>query len=488
MDEGGKLVAFIVIGMVLIAAVAFIFFIQQPNLPDNTIDLPDVDDFEPISPLDKDKPTTLPEIDDDDDESSDDEDEKETEEKKSEDKKESSSNEKTEYDNELLKILYDYAIPFALLISYSIVALAFMVSKIFSSREAETWAKLELREVLISTMYAAIILSFLPVFNLIVDDFSLRTNGYNVNSIFIQLMDHSFGPIKSTMDYMFMFSSLNWIGWNPSAVVGIPFMPTMPVVHLNYAHFYDSKAFINLFSLFAHTFIPILFSAMVSIMGQIVVLNFFEKALFVFIGLGIAMRSFTFTRKMGGTLLAIVLGLFFLLKLMLVIEASIYTNMGLNTEIKLEGDASFEFFEFISQAISLLMEGLLQLFEVINFPLYFYQYISDCIASMGKIMAVFCIIIAPIMWLIDLIIAIIKIVVGIIFWAFSVISIMLMGVVTITDNIDFVIINSIALYSDVIVFAFFMPVLNFIIIIAGIKSLTETFGGDAAVVNMLTFI
>jgi len=191
---------------------------------------------------------------------------------------------------------------------------------------------------------------------------------------------------------------------------------------------------------------------------------------------------------MGGTLLAIVLGLFFLLKLMLVIEASIYTNMGLNNEIKLEGDASFEFFEFISQAISLLMEGLLQLFEVINFPLYFYQYISDCIASMGKIMAVFCIIIAPFMWLIDLIIAIIKIVVGIIFWAFSVISIMLMGVVTITDNIDFVIINSIALYSDVIVFAFFMPVLNFIIIIAGIKSLTETFGGDPAVVNMLTFI
>lgn len=397
----------------------------------------------------------------------------------------------------LIEIIFDYAIPIALLISYSIVALAFMASKVFNSRDAESWAKIELREVLISTMYAALIISFFPVFTALTNDFVQSTTTYaNSERMFIELLDTSFKPVKSTMDYLFMFASLNWVGWNPTAVAGILpqnfYGPVLinPVVNLNYSHFYDGKGFINLFSLFAHTFIPILFSAMVSIMGQIVILNFFEKILFVFIGFALAMRSFTFTRKMGGTLLAIILGTFFLFKLLLIIEASVYLNLGLDGDIKLTGGSDFQFFEFISSAISLLMEGVLQLFEVINFPVYLYQFVADCVDSMGgnPFAYIICIVIAPFMWIIDLIISIIKIVVGVIFWAVTIVSLSVMGVTTLTDVVNHIIINSIALYSDVITFAFFMPILNFIIIIAGVKSLAETFGGDPTVVNMLSFI
>lgn len=389
---------------------------------------------------------------------------------------------------EFLKNIFDYAIPIALLISYTIVALGFMVSKVFNSREVENWSKIELREVLISTLYAAIILSFFPFFNAVLDEFSLKTNKITVEEMFIQLIDTTFQPLKSTIDYLFMFSTLNWIGWNPSANAGIPPIPSSPpIVDTPYSHFYNNVSVINVFNLFAQNLFPILFSAITSIIGQIVILHFFEKVLFVFIGLGLVLRSFTFTRKMGGSLLAIVLGLFFLFKLLLVIESNIYISMGLNNEIELINSSSLNFFNLLSENISYLMEGMLKFFEVINLPMYFYQFISDCIKEL-KAFGFLCFIFVFIMWIIDLFIAVIKISIGLIALSFGIISIMLMGVVTISDTMDLIIVSSIALYSDVLVFGFFMPLLNIIIIMAGIKSLAETFGGDVSVINMLTFI
>jgi len=394
----------------------------------------------------------------------------------------------------LSDLLYDLAIPFALLISYLIVALAFMASKVFSSREAETWAKIELREVLISTVYALLILSFFPFFNVLIDEFSKTYNGVPHEKMFEQLLDTSFKPIQSTIQYLFTFSTLNWIGWTPSAVGGIlPYAPPIPplsspsAVHISSSYIYDGKSFLNFFSLFAHTFIPIVFSAMVSIMGQIVILNFFEKTLFIFVGLALALRSFTFTRKMGGTLLAVILGVFFLFKLLLVIESSVYLNMGLDQSLTLEGGAALDFLDTISEGVPLLMDGLLGLLDVSNFPMYFYSFVKDCMDG-NYLLMVLCILIAPIIWLIDLIIAIGKLIAGILTWAFALLAVTLMGVVTLTDAVNSVIVGSIALYSDVMVFALFMPVLNFIIIIAGVKCLAETFGGDVSVVNMLTFI
>ena len=394
--------------------------------------------------------------------------------------------EKVIYENELLDILYNYAIPFALLISYSIVALAFMASKVFSSREAESWAKLELREVLISTIYAATIISMVPVFDSILSSFSETYTGFPVDEMFINLLDTSFTPVRETVNYLFVFSSFNWIGWNPSGRVGIPFMPVPKnFVDLQFTHFYDGKSYINFFSLFAHTFIPILFASMISIMGQIILLNFFEKVLFIFVGLGLALRSFTFTRKMGATLLAVVLGIYFLFKLLLIVESGIYVNMNLNNPVSFP-KPDLLFLDELFGGITLLMGGLVKLFEVIGFA-YPIQLFIDCFKSLGPFGG-FCPLIVPIIHVIDIILAVIQVIGGLISWAISVLIINVMGVVTLTTAVDYVIVNSIALYSDVITFAFFMPILNFIIIIAGIKSLAETFGGDVSVVNMLTFI
>jgi hypothetical protein len=383
-------------------------------------------------------------------------------------------------DNPLLKILYDYAIPFALLISYTLVALGFMVSKIFNSREAEGWAKLELREVLISTMYGALIISFFPVFNSLTDSFSSNTVDKTTEEVFEEVLTTSFVPFRKTLQYSFTFSMIQFLAWAPSATTYIkpwPYIQTSP--------FYEHRTYLNFFNMFTNTFLPILFAAMISIMGQLIFLNFFEQTIFIFIGLGLFLRSFTLTRKIGGTLLAIVLGIFFLLKLLMVIESTLFIT----------GDFTFpedesSGFDKIAEMSTILLDGVMKLFNTALFPTYFFSFVDDCTIELGDspFNRILCMLLAPLVWVFDLIIAFILIVSGVVGFVVSYLTSLFSGIIYFSDLIDTKITSLIAIYADVITFAFFMPILNIVIVIAGIKSLAETFGGDPGIVNMLTFL
>ncbi len=382
----------------------------------------------------------------------------------------------------LIKMLFDYAIPFALLISYLIVALAFMVSKLFNSREAEGWAKIELREVLISTMYGALILSFFPVFNTLIDNFSEATNGKSTEEVFKEVLNLSIVPFRKTLQYSFTFSIIQFLAWSPAATT---YIDPWPFISMN--PFYEHRTYLNFFNMFTNTFLPILFAAFMSIIGQLIFLNFFEKTIFIFIGLGLFLRSFVLTRKIGGTLLAIVLGMFFILKLLMVIEAGIYVN----GSFSFPDDNSSSGFDKIAEMSTMLIEGFMKLTTTINPITYIPSFVSDCTAEMGgdsPINRIFCFLISPIMWIIDMILAFIYLISGVVGFVISYAMSLFSGVLYFSDLIDEKITSLIAIYADVITFAFFMPVLNFIIVIAGIKSLAETFGGDPGIVNMLSFI
>jgi hypothetical protein len=380
--------------------------------------------------------------------------------------------------NPLLEILYGYAIPIALLISYSIVALAFMISKLFNSREAEGWAKIELREVLVSTMYAAIILSAFPIFNNVLDEFSKSQTTLEVDEMFEDVLNVSVLPLRRTLQYTFTLSLLQFLAWSPSATTYLdpwPFLSVQP--------FYEHRIYLNFFNLFANTFLPIIFAAFISIIGQLIFLSFFEKTIFILIAIGIFLRSFTFTRKMGGTLLAIVLGIFFLLKLLMVIQGTIYLNGSFSFP-----EEELEHFDKLVQLTTLLFEAFIKLMDTAFLPTWLYSFITDCAADMGPVGVVICIIIAPIMWVIELIIGLIMLIGGVVGFIVSYFATLFAGVIFFSDLIDGKIVSLIAIYADVVAFAFFMPILNFIIVIAGIKSLAETMGGDPGVINMLSFI
>jgi len=380
----------------------------------------------------------------------------------------------------LSRFLYDYAIAIALIVSYSVVALGHMAARIFTSRELEVWSNIELREAFMSTAYAGLIVAFFPAFDALINSFS----GGSYQAIFVQVISTSVDKIVGTSAYVAMAALLNAVSWTPSA-----YFTMFGAFNNSYSFYYAPQSVYSLAMVFAGNFVPILISAILSISAQFLVLSFLEKTIYIFIGLALFLRAFVFTRRMGSTLMGVFLGAFLFLKLALVFEAAVFENLKASGQMASSS---------IEMGGANLIGPIVNFFELLLLPLYLVDFClwfdDPCLKAgpwMGTCYGIawtICWVIGLIVWVIDLIVTLINLFVAVFEAAYVILKTVMIGPGLIAKQIAVEISIQIASASDTLVFGFFMPIFNVIFVIAGIKALVEAFGGDEAVVNMLTFI
>ncbi|MCX8205786.1 MAG: hypothetical protein N3H30_00995 [Candidatus Micrarchaeota archaeon] len=396
----------------------------------------------------------------------------------------------------LSDLIYNGAIPIALVISYSIIALAYMASKVFMSHELGAWSMVELREALVSTLYACLILALIPPMNALIESLG-GTEGFT--EISNRIIERAITKISVLVGQTSAFSFLQIAGWSPSA--GYPLHEAgIDMIYLML--FYNPFMVLYLFNQFTNAMLPIMFSAVISIVGQFVLLRFLEQSLYILVGLGLLLRAFTFTRRMGSTVIAIFLGGFIFLKLALSIEAAIFANMPVTDKDVLLPDKMIDPFGMPGLMISTL--GIYFLEDYYALLLTFCTALTfiSCSAAGPWFLVCwssvypFCqFVIYPIVHLITYMVTVAAIVLNLIGAIVTLLTAMGIGIAALgggpiiaADMVSDLITEQIAVNSDIMALAFFMPLFNIVFVLAGVKALVEAMGGDEAVVHMLTFI
>ncbi|MEM3364478.1 MAG: hypothetical protein QXS93_03145 [Candidatus Micrarchaeia archaeon] len=394
---------------------------------------------------------------------------------------------------ELSGFLYNYGIALALIISYLIVALGFMAARIFSSREMEVWSRAELREAFMSTLYVGLVVSLIPVFNALVDSFLVAPAGskdaYTYNELFSYVIDSAFSKVVQLSLFMAQVGLMGAIGWIPTA-----FQSVFGIVNWSSSLYYTPHSVYSLVYLFAGMFSPILIMGIFSIAAQYTILVFIEKSLYVFLGLAIFLRAFVFTRRMGSTMFGIFLGGFLFLKLALVLEAGVYSSLAASGQM-----AEPESKSIIDMDMGNLASPIGKFFGMLLIPKYLLDFCQWFDNPCEKLSAPwnyvcyayawsYCWIIGLIVWSFDLIATMVNMAAQLILTAKSILEAALLGPGYIGLEIADKISTQIAVSSDVLVLAYFLPFFNVVFTLAGITALVQALGGDESVVNMLTFI
>lgn len=394
---------------------------------------------------------------------------------------------------ELSGFLYDYGIALALTVSFVLVGLGFMAARVFSSRELEMWSRIELREAFVSTLYVGLAVLLIPVFNSLVDGFLVAPPGvqkmYTYTDIFSSVIDTALKKAVELSLFMGQAGVMNAIGWIPTA------FNSFVVVSWSSSLYYTPQSAYSLVFVFAGIFSPILIMGIFSVASQFLLLIFLEKVLYIFLGLAIFLRAFAFTRRMGSTLFGIFLGGFLFLKLALVFEAGIYSSLAASGQMADAGKESI-----LDTGVGNLVSPIGKLFNMLFFPKYLYDFCmwfdNPCekASSFWKYMCYviawyyLCIPIGAFVWIYDVMATMLNLVLQVILTAKAILSAVVGGPGAIGLMIADEISTQIAVTSDIMVFAYFMPFFNVIFTLTGIIAFVQALGGDESVVNMLTFI
>ncbi|MFH1286008.1 MAG: hypothetical protein ABIH99_05500, partial [Candidatus Micrarchaeota archaeon] len=213
----------------------------------------------------------------------------------------------------------------ALLISFFIVAIAYMIAEFMRSPELNAWAKSELYEVMISAFIVGSLFGLILLANGVAMEFTdnqgtLFGSG-SVGSKFIDSMSGATG--KVTLLY------LQLLGWDFTVSIASslstsfipPFLPPLGIIT-----FISFTPFGGLIPV-AHAlyfFSDMVFMTWFIFAAQGVLLNFFQEHMFrFFLPLGIVLRTFPLSRKLGSTLIALAIVTYVVYPLSLVFNSYI---------------------------------------------------------------------------------------------------------------------------------------------------------------------
>ncbi|MCX8200345.1 MAG: hypothetical protein N3G76_02655 [Candidatus Micrarchaeota archaeon] len=396
---------------------------------------------------------------------------------------------------ELSDFLYNYGIAIALVVSYIVVALGFMAANIFSSREIEAWSKVELREAFLSTLFVCLAVSLIPVFNTLVDSFFAAPQGsgsqkmYTYTDVFSNVIDSAFSKVIQLSLFMAQAGIMSGISWVPTA-----FNSALALVNWSTSLYITPQSVYSIVYLFGGIFSPVLIMGIFSIAAQYAFIVFLEKSLYVFLGLAIFLRAFVFTRRMGSTLFGIFLGGFIFLKLALVIEASVYSNLAASGQMANPESAS------VLEGMGNIISPIGKFFNMFIIPKYildFCQWFDTPCDKAPPPWNYSCYVLAWtycgfiglfIVWPFDLIATAVHLLLEALLTVKMILEVILLGPGHIGLEMADKISTQIAVSSDVLVLAYFLPFFNVLFALAGITALVQALGGDESVVNMLTFI
>ncbi len=210
----------------------------------------------------------------------------------------------------------------ALLIGYFLAALAYMASQLIGSPDLHAWAKNELYETSVSALFVGLAVSaigFLSLLSLqlIGVDYQVAANNY-IYLLSADLM-HVYALITKGIFTMGLLSYLTFSFSTPNAP-----LPVMIGVTGSITPFGGMNLLSNNLIMVSN----VLSFAIISVVGQKVVLDFIMQVGFRFLlPVAIFLRCFTLTRKLGATLMAVAIGVYIVYPMTLVMNAQIYASV-----------------------------------------------------------------------------------------------------------------------------------------------------------------
>lgn len=364
-------------------------------------------------------------------------------------------------------------ITLAVLVGYFIAALAFMASSALNLPELWAWAKAEVGEVSTSAWFGAAGIGLAVMVNEIVKTLgcSVYTGGVNCGylthaSIYL---DRLGGEVLRFIGITLMGTMVTGIFsyMNIMPTIPIPFI-VIPQLKLSLSPFYGIGLVTQLTMISANMISFALFSVVI----QKVLLEFVAETMFaIFLPLGIFLRCFVITRKMGATLMAVAVGLYVVYPLTLVMNDWIYYQSGAVPRLVAEDTVLDE-----------LPFNIMDLFTLIS-P-FFGPNFSICeeVSGIGK---VFCWIGVIYVWPYEVMISAAKAI-------YLIITALVMSLILTPGGLaeiflnEFIVLIPVAVQTMIPALAF--PVLDFIIVITAIRSLSPAIGGETRIFGLMEFV
>ncbi len=359
----------------------------------------------------------------------------------------------------------------AVLIGYFIAALAFMASSLFNMPDLWAWAKAEVGEVSASAWFTGGGVGLAVIVNEIVK--TVGCGAYSLDgscpyfthaSIYLdRLGGELLGILGIGLSGSLVTGLLSYFGL--IIPIPIPIGPVTITIQAMFTPFYGLNVVTQLIAIASNMTAFALFS----VIAQKVLLEFIAQTMFsVFLPVGIVLRCFSLTRRMGSTIMAFAVGLYVVYPLTLVMNDWIYYqgSVGRLEAGTVEGDFPFtasDMMDFISP--------------------FFGPDFAAC-SGLGWPAKIFC-------WIFE-----------ILFWAFKVVISLIMLIVmqmvalyyvfasgpgdfTASFLDQYLVIIPVAVQSMIPAFAF--PVLDLIIVITAIRSLSPAIGGEIRVFGLMEF-
>jgi hypothetical protein len=352
----------------------------------------------------------------------------------------------------------------ALLFGYLIAALIYMVAHIIGSPELEAWSKNEIYETSASAMIVASAVFFVGLLATL--STTLIGIGYEqAADDYVHLLSAELLRIYALMvKGIFAMGLLGYVGGQLSLPVVVTGIVNVGINGQIYP-FGGMGLLSNTLLMFTN----IISFAIMATIGQKVILDFILDVGFrVALPLAIFLRCFTFTRKIGATLMAIAIGAYIVYPITLVMNAQIYASV--------EKIPQSEYHSSAFPLDTFDMGPWMELFLGPNFGKWckhWYDWLWMCWLF------------AILEWVVKFVIAIFE---AMAFIMVVIAQVMRLGVAEVTASAFDYYVNMIPWAMQPITAAFLFPVLDLIVVITAIRSISEAIGGESRITGLAQFI
>ncbi|MCX6777343.1 MAG: hypothetical protein NT157_00475, partial [Candidatus Micrarchaeota archaeon] len=360
---------------------------------------------------------------------------------------------------------WDAWIPFvliALLIGYLLAAIAYMVSHLITSPELYAWAKNEFYEVSASAWFVGSAIFFIGVLNLMLVELG-GMNLVETASLYTARVSSDILAIYSVIvQGLFALGLFSYLG----AQFGIG-VPIGPIIIGIQGGAYPFGGLVPVMQALG-TVTNMLSFGMFAIILQRTLLEFISDTMLrILLPIGIFLRCFTLTRKIGATLMALAIGLYVVYPLTLIMNAEIYASVPRLPQVEYNKNFPIKDFD-VSPWMGVAMGP--------DFKKYC-QHWYDWVA--------FCWLRAILIWIfafIKALVLMVAFVIKTILYAFTV------GITGFSSDAFGYFVALVPWAMQPMIAALFLPVLDIIIVFTAVRSLSEAIGGETRISGLLEFI
>ncbi|GEM_PF-4970866 len=241
---------------------------------------------------------------------------------------------------------YNTLVPFVVLLLFAmtgLVAIVYMVANFINNDNVRAWAKSEIFEIIYSVVLFLLLYLLLPMSEEVIKEpvksmFTPETikamEKYAPTSDAYKILPTHFQYSKFFLSNLFddsvkfnydVYQSYTWTAYLTDISIGLDALwQSRSVLDYN-----PLRGFFNIGNIIKKEIFAFVVKISILTKFQEVFLHVISSAIFpIFMGAGILLRSFYFTRKLGGLLMAIAIGLYFIFPMAYLLAGSVYDHTG----------------------------------------------------------------------------------------------------------------------------------------------------------------